>query len=125
EPVNDDVGAVPAEFVCQRLADTRRGIGGHTAHALELSLSIHFGSFSGDVAAWSPGWAACPAQNGVSTSVWYHPRMVESDRVRERELTPKGRATRDRIVAAAADLMSEQGVAETSLQDVQQAARVS
>jgi TetR/AcrR family transcriptional regulator, transcriptional repressor for nem operon len=41
------------------------------------------------------------------------------------ELTPKGRATRDRIVAAAADLMFEQGVAGTSLQDVQQAARVS
>jgi AcrR family transcriptional regulator len=51
--------------------------------------------------------------------------MVESYGVREKELTPKGRATRDRIVAAAADLMSEQGVAETSLQDVQQAARVS
>ena len=41
------------------------------------------------------------------------------------ELTSKGRATRDRIVAAAADLMFEQGVAGTSLQDVQQAARVS
>src|SRR5580704_1031188 len=41
------------------------------------------------------------------------------------ELTPKGRATRDRIVAAAADLMFEQGVAGTSLQDVQQAARAS
>jgi len=41
------------------------------------------------------------------------------------ELTPKGRATRERIVAAAADLMFEQGVAGTSLQDVQQAARVS
>ena len=40
------------------------------------------------------------------------------------ELTPKGRATRDRIVAAAADLIFEQGVAGTSLQDVQQAARV-
>jgi TetR/AcrR family transcriptional regulator, transcriptional repressor for nem operon len=41
------------------------------------------------------------------------------------ELTPKGRATRDRIVAAAADLMYEQGAAGTSLQDVQQASRVS
>jgi TetR/AcrR family transcriptional regulator, transcriptional repressor for nem operon len=41
------------------------------------------------------------------------------------ELTPKGRATRERIVAAAAELMFEQGVAGTSLQDVQQAARVS
>ena len=42
-----------------------------------------------------------------------------------RDLTPKGRATRDRVVAAAADLMYEQGVAATSLQDVQQASRVS
>ncbi|HEX3965342.1 MAG TPA: TetR family transcriptional regulator C-terminal domain-containing protein [Trebonia sp.] len=41
------------------------------------------------------------------------------------ELTSKGRATRERIVAAAADLMFEQGVAGTSLQDVQQASRVS
>src|SRR5258706_16291158 len=41
------------------------------------------------------------------------------------ELTRKGRAARGRVVAAAADLMFEQGVAGTSLQDVQQAARVS
>ena len=41
------------------------------------------------------------------------------------ELTSKGRATRDRIVAAAADLIFERGVAGTSLQDVQLAARVS
>src|ERR1700729_4405194 len=53
---------------------------------------------------------------------------TETGRVRLQnagELTSKGRATRDRIVAAAADLMFEQGVAGTSLQDVQQAARVS
>jgi TetR/AcrR family transcriptional regulator, transcriptional repressor for nem operon len=41
------------------------------------------------------------------------------------DLTPKGRATRNRIVAAASDLIFEQGVAGTSLQDVQRAARVS
>src|SRR6202167_6817925 len=41
------------------------------------------------------------------------------------ELTAKGRATRARVVAAAAELMFEQGVAGTSLQDVQRAARVS
>jgi TetR/AcrR family transcriptional regulator, transcriptional repressor for nem operon len=41
------------------------------------------------------------------------------------ELTAKGRATRDRVVAAAAELMFEQGVAGTSLQDVQRASRVS
>jgi TetR/AcrR family transcriptional regulator, transcriptional repressor for nem operon len=42
-----------------------------------------------------------------------------------KELTPKGRATRDRIVAAAAELMFARGVANTSLQDVQKATRVS
>jgi TetR/AcrR family transcriptional regulator, transcriptional repressor for nem operon len=41
------------------------------------------------------------------------------------ELTAKGRATRDRVVAAAAELMFEQGVSDTSLQDVQRASRVS
>ncbi|MHA6757694.1 TetR/AcrR family transcriptional regulator [Streptacidiphilus sp. PAMC 29251] len=40
-------------------------------------------------------------------------------------LTSKGRATRERIVAAAADLMFENGVAGTSIEDVQAAAGVS
>ena len=40
-------------------------------------------------------------------------------------LTPKGRATRDRIVAAAAGLMFEQGVAVTSIDEVKTAAGVS
>jgi TetR/AcrR family transcriptional repressor of nem operon len=40
-------------------------------------------------------------------------------------VTPKGRATRDRIVAAAATLMSTRGVAATSTEDVQVAASVS
>ena len=40
-------------------------------------------------------------------------------------LTPKGRATRRRIVAAAADLMFEHGVARTSLDDVKESAEVS
>src|SRR5271168_3845657 len=40
-------------------------------------------------------------------------------------VTPKGRATRDRIVAAAATLMNAQGVAGTSTEDVQAAAGVS
>lgn len=40
-------------------------------------------------------------------------------------LTAKGRATRDRIVAAAAELMFEQGVAGTSLDDVKAAAGAS
>lgn len=43
----------------------------------------------------------------------------------EEGLTPKGRATRRRIVVAAADLMFERGVARTSLDDVKAAAGVS
>jgi TetR/AcrR family transcriptional regulator, transcriptional repressor for nem operon len=40
-------------------------------------------------------------------------------------LTPKGRATRERIVAAAAELMSRHGVAGTTIEDIQEAAAVS
>ena len=40
-------------------------------------------------------------------------------------LTPKGRATRARIVEAASDLVFAHGVARTSVEDVQQAAGVS
>jgi TetR/AcrR family transcriptional regulator, transcriptional repressor for nem operon len=50
--------------------------------------------------------------------------MVENAKAQE-SLTLKGRATRSRIVSAAADLVYEQGVARTSMQDVQQAAHVS
>jgi TetR/AcrR family transcriptional regulator, transcriptional repressor for nem operon len=42
----------------------------------------------------------------------------------QRGLTPKGRAARDRIVAVAAQLMSEHDVGSTSLADVQEAAGV-
>jgi TetR/AcrR family transcriptional regulator, transcriptional repressor for nem operon len=41
------------------------------------------------------------------------------------KLTPKGRATRDRIVAAAAELMLQRGVARTTIEDIQEAAAVS
>jgi TetR/AcrR family transcriptional repressor of nem operon len=41
------------------------------------------------------------------------------------KLTPKGRATRDRIVAAAAELMLQRGVAGTTIEDIQHAANVS
>jgi len=44
--------------------------------------------------------------------------------VEQRRLTAKGRATRDRIVSVAAQLMSERGVAGTSLSDVQTTAGV-
>lgn len=39
-------------------------------------------------------------------------------------LTPKGQATRDRIVATAAELIHDNGIAKTSLGDVQEAAQV-
>jgi TetR/AcrR family transcriptional repressor of nem operon len=42
-----------------------------------------------------------------------------------RRLTRRGRETRDRIVAAAAELMFERGVAETTLEDIRAAAGVS
>ncbi len=41
------------------------------------------------------------------------------------KLTPKGRATRQRIVAAAAELMHQRGVARTTIEDIQEAAAVS
>lgn len=43
----------------------------------------------------------------------------------ERRLTRRGRETRDRIVAAAAELIFDRGVAETTLEDIRAAAGVS
>ncbi len=52
--------------------------------------------------------------------------MAANESVTEpHRLTPKGRATRERIVVAAAQLMYDHGVAGTSLGDVQKAAGVS
>lgn len=53
--------------------------------------------------------------------------MAESDArtTAGRPLTRRGRATRQRIVAAAAELMFENGVAETTLEDIRAAAGVS
>ncbi len=51
--------------------------------------------------------------------------MTANESVTEpHRLTPKGRATRERIVVAAAQLMYDHGVAGTSLGDVQKAAAV-
>jgi TetR/AcrR family transcriptional repressor of nem operon len=50
---------------------------------------------------------------------------TEGARTSEPRLTRKGRATRERIVTTAANLMFEKGVAGTSLEDVQAAAGVS
>jgi len=50
---------------------------------------------------------------------------AEHSETGERALTRKGQATRDRIVAAASQLVFERGVASTSVDDVQKAAGVS
>jgi TetR/AcrR family transcriptional regulator, transcriptional repressor for nem operon len=54
----------------------------------------------------------------------YHPHMVNETSDRPR-LTPKGARTRARIVAEAAALIHERGVAATTLEDVKVAADVS
>lgn len=41
------------------------------------------------------------------------------------KLTPKGRSTRERIVAAASGLMLQHGVARTTIEDIQEAAAIS
>jgi AcrR family transcriptional regulator len=51
--------------------------------------------------------------------------MTGLDRLEGHRLTTKGRATRERILAAAADLVQRQGVAGTQLDDVRRAAGVS
>ena len=52
--------------------------------------------------------------------------MTEQETVPgSRRLTRRGRETRERIVAAAAELMFEHGVAETTLEDIRAAAGVS
>ncbi len=53
------------------------------------------------------------------------PRPATSAVAAKTALTPKGQRTRQRIVAAAAELMLERGVAGTTVEDVQSAAGVS
>ena len=48
--------------------------------------------------------------------------MAEADHDEARRFTRKGQATRGRIVAVAAELMYEEGVTNTSVDDVQAAA---
>jgi TetR/AcrR family transcriptional regulator, transcriptional repressor for nem operon len=57
------------------------------------------------------------ARNGTSGS--------GTSTTQERRLTGRGMETRQRIVAAAAELMFDGGVAETTLEDIRAAARVS
>ena len=55
----------------------------------------------------------------VQSNSCYVPDMTE------RRLTRRGRETRERIVSAAAELIFERGVAETTLEDIRAAAGVS
>jgi TetR/AcrR family transcriptional regulator, transcriptional repressor for nem operon len=50
---------------------------------------------------------------------------VEKDRIAQRQLTRRGRETRERILSAAATLMFEHGVAETTLEEIRASAGVS
>ncbi|WP_431239016.1 TetR/AcrR family transcriptional regulator [Mycolicibacterium aichiense] len=52
-------------------------------------------------------------------------RSVAAAAVNGRRLTRKGVQTRDRIVAVAADLMQQRGVARTTVEDIQAAAGIS
>ena len=54
-----------------------------------------------------------------------NPISARLDGRTERRLTRRGRETRERIVAAAAELIFERGVAETTLEDIRAAAGVS
>src|ERR1700753_2120589 len=51
--------------------------------------------------------------------------MAQPDVQGEQRLTPKGRATRDRIVRAAAELVVTEGLAASNMERVRQAASVS
>ena len=51
--------------------------------------------------------------------------VITDSLARSRTLTPKGLATRDRIVAAAAELILEHGIESAKLEDIQAAAHVS
>src|SRR6202011_3342768 len=63
----------------------------------------------------------------VQSSFWYAPGMSdhETGAPAGRPLTRRGRETRQRIVAAASELMFDNGVAETTLEDIRAAAGVS
>ena len=63
-------------------------------------------------------------QLGHTTQLGTLIRMTRTEATAE-ELTKRGQATRDRIVNAAAELMTTQGVAAVSMRDVRDAANVS
>jgi TetR/AcrR family transcriptional regulator, transcriptional repressor for nem operon len=65
----------------------------------------------------------CPIQFGA-TIAWVEVDELTSPQA-ERRITRRGRETRQRIISAAAALMFEHGVAETTLEDIRAAAEVS
>jgi TetR/AcrR family transcriptional regulator, transcriptional repressor for nem operon len=54
-----------------------------------------------------------------------HPEGARMAPATYEKLTTKGRATRERIVAAASELMLQRGVARTTIEDIQEAAAIS
>jgi TetR/AcrR family transcriptional regulator, transcriptional repressor for nem operon len=63
----------------------------------------------------------------VQSNFWYSQHVTRNAIAPgpERRLTRRGQETRQRIVAAAAELIFEQGVAETTLEEIRAAAQVS
>src|SRR5262249_1279572 len=72
----------------------------------------------------STSWSNC--SNSCREILEYQVQNLYSGGVTtsDHRLTKKGQATRDRIVAAASQLMLEQGVARTTIEDIQAAAGV-
>ncbi len=70
----------------------------------------------------------CQLQKGGSIARGAQSRFTERAckvPVAFEKLTAKGRATRERIVAAASELMLQRGVARTTIEDIQEAAAIS
>jgi TetR/AcrR family transcriptional regulator, transcriptional repressor for nem operon len=84
-------------------------------------MSFSFGKLMGCLIHNDQQKVGCPIQ------FWYAEMMAvnQAEAGDGRRLTRRGQQTRQRIVAAAAELMFENGVAETTLEDIRAAAGVS
>ncbi|HMC71870.1 MAG TPA: TetR/AcrR family transcriptional regulator, partial [Mycobacteriales bacterium] len=68
---------------------------------------------------------AVPTASSVTTIAFIRHLPVSSSRLYKTRLTAKGRATRARIIDAAAQLMYKNGAANTGFEDVRKAAKAS
>ena len=134
-PLIDDLGAEPRQLLRHLAPDP----GGPSRHQCLLALEFHRASLR------SVFKVDCTIQTGTYVSGLSNPEWAlplvdgteeQGESAREQEearrrprraprLTRKGEETRERIVAAAAGLIFERGVAGTSIEDVKDAAGVS